>query len=350
MFATAFVLPLAPAGDSAVAAALLEAGKKALTAKKFDEATAMFRKALAEDPALLEAAYWIAAAEEKGGNETAALADYRQFLDRLDKKGGSATAEEQKLRPLAEKRVEALAVWETEYLKFEDKYVGELLALATDRAEREPWLAVRALDIVLGIRPKYPAALALRERIVGKGGGGDGLEIFPEVKEWRDLLAEQALRPVEGIVTYSDNILTMDMHGSKFGFPRKPVTTGPSYAYEIEFRVLETYEDNWNIGLAFGTTKDSVFVASLRRAAVVLQAGGRNDKARELESRPVAPKDLSTWRRLSVGVRGDNVQVWLDGKKLLDERITERTGLVGDVGVTIAGCKSEWRVLRTGNL
>ena len=346
----AFLVPAASPADSAAAAALLGGGKKALDAKKFDEATSMFRKALAEDSALIEAAYWLAVAREKSGEEAAALADYRQFLSLLEKKGGGATAEEQKLRPLAEKRVDALAVWEKEFLKIEEKYVGELLAFATERAEGEPWVAVRALDLVLKVRPKYAAALSLRDRIAGKGSGQGGAELFPQVKEWRDLLAEQAFRPVEGILSYAGNVITMDLRGAKVGHPRKPIIMGPAFAYEIEFRVLETYDDGWSVGLMFGSTQESLYEVGLRKAAVILRLGGRGVATRELESRPVAPKDLSTWRRLSIGVRGDTVQASLDGKQVFEERITDRADLTGDIGISVANCKSEWRVLRTGGL
>ena len=80
--------------------------------------------------------------------------------------------------------------------------------------------------------------MALKDKLAGKGDGREGAELFPEVKEWRDLLVEQAFRPAEGVLSYSGNVVTMDLRGAKVGYPRKPVTTGPSYAYEIEFRVL----------------------------------------------------------------------------------------------------------------
>lgn len=336
--------------DSAVATALLESGKKALAAKKCDEAVSMFRKALSEDPALIEAAYWLAAAEEKSGDETAALADYRQFLALLGKKGGSATPEEQKLRPLSEKRVDALAVWEKEYLKIEEKYVGELLAFAKDRSEKEPWVAARALDLVLEVQPKHPAVRSLKEKISGKGGGKEGEELFPEVVEWRDLIAAKVFKPAADKGSYDGHVLTLRMKGSVTTYPGTTVTMGPSFAYEMEVRVIEVLEEPWEVGLAFGATTESVCDVTLRNACVFLRAGERRARTLDLESKPVAPRELGTWRRLSVGVRGNTVQVWLDGKKLIEDRVKDRADLAGDLGIIICGCRLELRMLRTGSL
>lgn len=333
-----------------MARTLLEGGRKAISARKYDDALSVLRKALVEDPHLVEAAYWIAVAHEKGGDDSAALPAYREFLSLLEKKSAGPSPEEKKLQPLAEKRVEALSVGEKEFEKIEDKYISDLLDFARDRFVRDPGVAVRALDLVLAIRPKYPAAVALKEKIAGKGGEQAAAGAFADVAQWRDLIADRTIIPVPGRYTYTGETLTADMRDPHLTWPRNVIDMGSNFAYEIEFRVLEAYEAGWSVGLAFANSKEGYYKAMVEQAVLTLRAGKHGANGSDVKAAPLQNLDPAAWHRLGVVVRGNSVQVWFEGRKVIEERIPSRPELTGEMGVGLVGCRTEWRVFRAGRL
>src|SRR5690349_19435584 len=213
--------PPARAGDPSVARTLLESGKKALAARKVDEAVAHFRKALAEDANLVEAAYWIGAARDKDKDDAGALAAYREFLSLLEKRG-NPSSDEGKLKALADKRVDALAAAEKEFQKLEDKYVEDLLAFARAKYPKEPAVAALALE---------------------------GVPASRSVKEWRDLLRERAIS--SDAITFPGEVMAFDAKDGTKVTSKHPIDEGGNLVYEMEFRVTDVHDPGWLAGLSF---------------------------------------------------------------------------------------------------
>ncbi len=347
-----FAAAPAPAGDAAVARTLLETGKKAVHGRKYEEGVAILRKALQEDPDLSEAAYWIAVARERDKDDAGALAGYREFLGILDRRG-SPTAEEQRLRALAEKRLDALAAGEKELKKVEDRYVDDLLAFARDRLAKDPAAALRALDRVFEVRPAYPAAASLHEKITGKpyGGGDPGAPgPFARVAAWTDMIRERTILDDRNI-SYAGELMVVDIKGGSRLGPDRPVDVGTAFAYETEFRVTETYETGWCAGISFAENGDEWVSAFLRGAQLIVSRASKREPGHtDLANRAVPATDRDTWHRLGVVVRGSSWELWYDGKKVAEDRVQYRPDLGGEIGIWQQGCRAERRILRAGRL
>ena len=345
------------AGDPSVAKTLLESGKKALNGRKIDEAIAHFRKALVEDGNLVEAAYWIGAARDKEKDDPGALAAYRDYLALLEKRG-SPSSEEQKLRGLAEKRVDALAAGEKEFQKLEDRYVEDLLAFARAKFLRDPAVAALALDRVLAARPNHPAALSLYDKIGGKpgakpgGGAADGEGGVPAargVKEWRDLLRNRDIS--SDAITFTGDLMSFDTKGGKKVTSKKPIDEGGNLVYETEFRVAEAHDSGWLAGLTFSEKGEADFLAFFAQSGQVVLLQQVSDRDRKEHAQvAVNTIEVGTWHRLAVVLRGDTVEGWLDGKRVVEQRLRERPDLSGELGIFQQGCRTERRVFRVGKL
>ena len=346
----------APAGDPTIARTLLESGKKALNARKIDEAVSHFRKALSEDGNLVEAAYWIGAARDREKDDQGALAGYRDFLSLLEKRG-SPSAEESKLRTAAEKRVDVLAAGEKEFQKLEEKCIEDLLAFARAKFLRDPAVAALALDRVLAMRPDHPAALSLYEKIGGKPGAKPG-EKAPDpggvpaasgVKSWRDLLRNREISSDK--VTFTGDLMVYDSKGGTKITSRKPIDEGGNLVYETEFRVAEAYDSGWLTGLTFSEKSETDFLSLfVQSGQVVLLHQASETQRKELAQVAVKTLEVGTWHRLAVVLRGDAVEGWLDGKKVVDQRLKERPDLSGELGIFQQGCRTERRVFQVGKL
>lgn len=338
----------AAAGDAVVAKTLLESGRKSFNAKKYDEAETFFRKAYLEDPALIEAVYWRAQTGEKKKDDAAALSAYREFLSLAQKKAGAGglSAEETKLRPLAEKRVAALAVAEGEFQKLEDKYVEDLLGFARAKLLRDPGVALRAVERILEARPDQGEALSLRDKLSGTPASEEAQGSFPTVKEWIDLIHGQAIR--DDAISFGDGTMDIDQKSARRFRPASPVDLGKEYALETEFRIVEAYDENWLVGFTLADTKEVYLSVDLHRGSVDLNARKGKDPPTILGSSNMTPIDLAAWHRLGVGTKGDTVEVWFDGKLVLEKPIATRIDLAGDWGLVQGGCRTQRRVLRAG--
>lgn len=330
------------AGDAVVARSLLDGGKKALTAKKYDEAIPLFRKALSEDPTLVEASYWRAQAHEKANDTIAALAAYREFLDLLAKKQ-SPTPDDLKLKPLAEKRVDALALADKEFQKLEEKFVADLLAIARAKVASDPGAALAAAQRVLEVQPKNAEALALQERL------GEKKQENPlaGVDQWRDLVKDKSLH--SDVVKFPGELMTIEVKTSGKIRPDPALTMGADYAGEMEFHLAATFEDGWSVGFSLGETKDGYYAVRIERAQVTVMYGKPKQRPESIASRASAPLDTAAWHRLAFAVHGARIVVMVDGEKVIDEAQGQRDDFSGEAGVSVGYGRVEFRSVRVGS-
>jgi tetratricopeptide (TPR) repeat protein len=340
-FLVAALAVAALCGDAVVAKSLFDSGKKAFAAKKYDEAVPLFRKAFAEDATLLEAVYWRAQAHEKANDAVSALAAYRDFLDLLGKKSG-ATAEEQKLKPLAEKRVDALSVADREFQKLEDKYVADLLAVAKAKLASDPAAALAAAMRVLEAQPKNAEALALRDRL------GDKKEEnpFAGIDTWRDFVKDKTLR--SEVVKYAGDLMTIEIKAGGKIRPDPAMTLGTDFGAEMEVRVAEVFDPAWVVGFSIGETKDGYYGVTLENSQVRVLYGKPKARPTIIASLATQPLDRAVWHKLGLVVHGAHIMVYVDGQKVIDESQGERADFSGDVGVTVVGSRAEFRMAKFG--
>jgi hypothetical protein len=344
---------VAVAGDAKIADALLKNGKQAYGKGDFAGALSFFKKAQEETPELIEACWWRASAQEKSGDKSGALVSYREFLASFDEKTASGTTskEEQRLKALAEKSVDALAAGEKEFRKLEDAYVASLLAFAKDALAKDPGACRRAVAAILAVRPEDPEALQLNEKVGGgaaAAASGPGPEVgpFKDVKSWRDLIADQSFRADE--IGFADGLMTVNTKQGKAISPAGFIDTGKSFAFEYEFRITSTYDPKWVTGLGCAS-KDGVFVAAIvLPGRVVISRTLADGKHEDFVDVPVRGVELNTWHRLGMIVKGPSLEVWFDGKKTSSWREPSALDLVGDLLVVQERCRTEWRLFHVG--
>lgn len=343
--------PAVPAaGDSVVAGALLAQARKAMGSRKYEDAVALFHKAWTEDPNLVEAVYWKAQALEKMKDAPAALAAYRDFLALVEKKkaAGGTNAEEEKLRAQAAKRVESLAVSETEFRNLEAKYVAEMLtAMRGFVAKNASAGALEAAGRVLEVAPTNAEALAVKKKLAVPEPKDAGP--FAGVLEWTDVLGEK-LFPASESVVYGNGTVALDVKSSGKLRPRPGVNFTSDFGYDAEFRVADPYSKDWNVGIVFGDTSDGYFSLNLKSGGLSLLFGSPRAAPATLGDVILPGIDAAAWHSLGVVSRGNVVQAWLDGKKQLEATITQRSDATGEIGVQLTACRAEWRRVRAGRI
>jgi hypothetical protein len=355
------VVSLAPraalAGDAKIAETLLKTGKQAFQKGDFAGAVPFFQKAYDECPDLLEALWWRAAAQEKAGDKPTALASYREFLACFEGKVPKGVSkEEQRLKGLADKAVDALAAGEKEFRKLEDAHVAWLLQFAKDQFVRDPGVALKALGHLLAVRPDHEDALKLQEKLGGApapaggtaaGGPAPAVGPFKDVKEWRDLLQEKPYKTK--LVSYGDGTMTLDTTGGSLLTPSEFLDAGSRFAYEMDVRFPETYDRGWLSGLTFAK-KESGFVAAILESGKVTLFAKANEGQTDLAKFDMPPIDPAKWHRLGVVVDGPAVAVWFDGKQVATWTNPTGADLVGELGIFQQRCRTERRVFRFGKL
>ncbi len=346
------------AGDPTVARSLLKTGKEYLERKKYGEAITHFQRARDEDPNLLEAVYWKAVGQERSGVTADSLASYREFLSLLEEKSssGKPSAEEGKLKPLAERRVAALAAGEKEYQALEDAFAGDILKFTSARAEKEPALSRQALEMLLRVRPDHEAARKLYSDLGGKAPEIPAEEAMPPpfraVKGWTDFLGRRSFETAV-LAEVKDGHMVFDSKTADRLVPNSSTDPGSQFAYEMEFRLQEAYGSNWLSGLTFaekegGRSEDFVAVFVQSSAVVIFSAspGGKKELARK----DISAIDKAGWHRFGFTVRDHLVEAWLDGRSCLTFKVPTDRDLRGVVGVYNQQCRSEWRLHRIGRL
>lgn len=360
---TAAVAPDA-AADAKVAETLFKSGKQAYSKGDYAGAITFMQKALEEDTTMIEAWWWCAAAQEKLGDKGAALTNYREFLVSVAVKP-APTKEELRLKGLAEKSVESLAAGEKEFKKLEDGFVGDLMQFAKDNFVRDPGVALKALAHVLAVRPDHSEALKLREKLGGgaadgssdansgtaadKGSAGTASGPFRDVKSWTNFIEAQTIK--SSVITYDGRVMIVETKGGSLIRNDSPLDFGTSYAYEMDFRVMTTFERGWLTGLAFAYDQDAKFWSAHVMAGRVELAYMRSPSAHDIVGEfDMPPLEMESWHRFGIIVNGPAVDLWLDGKKIISARHPDGKDLAGEIGIFHQRCRTERRVYRAGKV
>ncbi|MCU0722479.1 MAG: hypothetical protein MUC63_02485 [Planctomycetes bacterium] len=358
--AALLLLPAVPArADAEAALQFLKLGKAAIDKKQFADAVSRLKKALEEDPALIEAQYWLALALDKNDEKAGAIQAYRDFLLRVEEKGkkGAASKEETRLEGTARKRLNVLATGEAEFLKLEQAFVDELMKFAREAFLRDPASAVKALQALLQARPNHADALGLLKKLGGEPPDGVAEATssqgppgpFKKAKSWRDLVELKGFVELEGW-SFQGRSMIIDKKDGCVARPKSFIGNGPSFAAELESRVLEEYERGWLMGLVFGRKSESFLTVFYQKSMVILHEALEPGGGTDLEKYVMPPVDLKAWHRLGALVRGNAVEVWFDGKKIISYAHPTRADFDGEFGLFHQRCKGEYRVFRLGKL
>jgi tetratricopeptide (TPR) repeat protein len=346
--------------DPDTAKQFLKLGRRAVVKREYDQALNRFKKALEEDADLIEAHYWLAYVLDKKADNAGAIEGYRRFLSLFENKGGKAGATRDLCR-LAEKtskRLDKIAKAEKAFTKLENGFLKGLMKFARETFLRDPSATRRALEILLKIRPDYRGAAGLYRKLGGrpkgstKAGAGrfPAPDAFKKVKSWKDFIAGKALGGESGDWTYKNRELCLDLRQGSVTLTNKTLYSGTNFAYEIEARVEEEYDRGWLVGMVFGSESGSFVCVFFQKTAVILHqvrsASDRMDLKRFLMP-PLPPK---SWHRLSVLVRGGVMEVWFDGKKVIEFTHPDRTDFDGQVGLFQQRSRTRYRRIRLGKM
>ncbi len=341
--------------DDEVARFLLAQAKKAISARKFDEAVVKLERALEEDATILEAAYILGQVHEKKKEPGKALGAYRRFRDGCVAQGDALDKKLARLLKRAEKRIAVLGKGEKELEALQTRFGDRVLRLARHLRETDPDLAVDALRRLVAIAPQDAAAKQLLGELTGEGStsADGGPSPIPGITAWDDLLGERAIPPGKDI-QYRRSLLTIDQPGGTI-FWTDPTKRAPeTYVLDLEYRFLEEHAVGYLVGFAFAQDEavarsggQEFVLAMAQKSSVALAqaSGGRNI---DLADQAVSAKPIATWRRLTVAVEGRKVRVYLDGDPVLNSTIPGRKDLQGPIGIFHQRCAVEIRTLRLG--
>jgi hypothetical protein len=140
------------AADRETAEFVAQRADKALVARSWAEAEGLYRKALEEDATLLRARLGLGEALLGSGQRAAGIAEIRQFVD----EAGALAAPTPALAALlakARKRLVEMDTLGTELDQRIDAHVAALVAFAGRWREKDPDIAVEALEQALRLRP-----------------------------------------------------------------------------------------------------------------------------------------------------------------------------------------------------
>ena len=174
---------------------------------------------------------------------------------------------------------------------------------------------------------------------------------FKAVKRWKDLLADRTFK--SDLVAYGADGMVMDTRDGKLSTAGEFLDFGPNFAYESEFKILEDYGRGWFHGLTWGVNAEhSQFTAVIAREGVitVTQKAATAQNLTDVADFDMPPMTRDAWHRLGVVVRGPVVEIWFDGKSVLNWTDPSGVAFKGDTGTYHQRCKSVRRVFRLGKL
>ena len=345
--AALFLGGTAIAKDKDLAKFLLEGGKKAVGKRDYDEGVKRLKKALAEDEALIEAHYWIGFARDKQKDMASAVAGYRAFRDACAKRSNLPKSLASLLRK-AKSRLKVLAAGETELEKLNQRFAKEASALAEKSFLRDPELARRAAQAAIALAPGHKGALKILTKMgVGVSNEPSGEGPTKDVLKWKDFLGDSMFGTNPGW-SYSNHMLKIDKRQGQFITPSRAFESPEAYVYEIEAKFLE-FRDDPGVGICFGVVGPTWVTCHMNPGEVVLWKTNAETRSQEnLVRHPHDPLKLDTWYRLAVAVKGPMVEVFWNGKKIFERKVSNKKHLAGDVGTFCQHCVCQIRVLRFG--
>lgn len=125
--------PASRPADPALAQAFLTTGLELLRKGQSAGAAGALRRAIANDPSLIQAHYHLAKANEDTGRTGEALTHYRRFLKLLAARAKPDPAAA-KLKAEAERQLERLDVYRKRWQVVREEFAGRFRALATKHA------------------------------------------------------------------------------------------------------------------------------------------------------------------------------------------------------------------------
>jgi hypothetical protein len=230
------------------------------------------------------------------------------------------------------------------------------MAFAKEQFLRDPGVSVAALDALLAVRPDHAEALRLREKLGGPAGAAEPVAPkeaaatgpFRDVLSWTDLLADRTFKSES--IQYEAGVMVVDTKGGAVISPGRSVDTGGSFAYETEFRVTDVHERGWLVGLNVAGRRGAFISAFANIGRVVLLNAPSADAQAEVASFDMPPLETGAWHRLGVVVKGAELEVWFDGKKVIEWAEPGGQDLVGEIGIFQQRCRTERRLFRAGRL
>jgi hypothetical protein len=338
---TLLVLSARPAGagDRDLAQFLLKHGRESLDKGDAADALSKLEKARIEDPGLIEATYWVALANEKGGNLARAIVEYRTYVDLAAAKeaGAGLSRDEGSLLKKARSRLDTLDAGTREIERSNDAFAAKVLALAKPLVEKDPALAERALRVLVGVCPGHAEALRLLAQAAPAEAEGEG--VLAGLPDRWDLLKSHAFGKNDGWV-YGDD--TLDVTAPKGEMVMTPggYDSGPIYAMEarLDFGGALNPGKSAVVGLAFGVSGGEAIALLLPAGQVTLERAAKGGFVR-LGGKATTPWQSGVPRTLAVRVEGLTVRAYLDGELVVEHVVEKRADLAGDIGLFHENCK-----------
>lgn len=336
--------------DRDIARILLQQGKAALEKGDASDAFAKLTKARAEDPKLLEVAYWMAAALEKLNDPRSAIGEYRAFIGAVGAlaSAGPPPKELGSLQKKAVVRLNALDACRREVEKANDGFAERVVAFARARPKAEVDVALRALGILEGVRPGFPAATELIAALSGSGANDEFVDGLDD--RW-DFIASRHFGKSTGW-TYEAGFLEVNAPTGLMNRASSGFMTGDSFSYELDAtrHGPVTAGRVSVLGLMFAVTAAEAYGLMSVNAGLQVErvVSGRNTTLTRV---PIPEWTDGARRTIGIRVDGPNVKVYVDRKMVHEWKSPDRTSFAGELAFVVENVRGRvhgWRAARTG--
>jgi tetratricopeptide (TPR) repeat protein len=312
----AVVLGPGASGDADVAKLLFKKAEKAARAKKYDEAAALFKRALDEHSPYPEAAFGLAIALEKHGKTEEALAAYLRCRDEI----AGMKSPSRKVKAMDGKALKAIKKLGAGYAELQDidrAFVKECLGIGKRNLRSNPPWAKRAFETVLAIDPQNKLALSYMERLSGVSGPAAIQRPFAPLLE--DDGMGKWNPGARGPWSCSGGVLTgdtSDLKGHANIFKERLEGT---YSFRASFRVTRASGAKRTHGIFFGDKTDRTVWAFIISwdDEVVLSRWRGSDHVEE-RMKILTKFDPEKWHTLQVDVTPGKVECLIDGREMFE--------------------------------
>ncbi len=331
---------MSPAGaDLDQALDLVEQGEAAMKAGRAADAVVSFRQALEVHEACLPARYGLGSALLATKDTAGAILAFREVV-RATGPEASVPVAWLALGPKAARHLEEHDKEGQELERLVDEHVRAVTKVAVKYLARDPDLAVRALQVILTLRPEHKRARELMDRLSDQGARRVAIFDGKQIEDW-DGGRGQWWSVEDGVIVgETDGVAT---------FVRNQEEIEGDVDVVMEARIARAYEGSPFLALmaSWKSDTDHSRFGTLADAVTWYEHRTEEDKERVFRceaSRLEKPLDPSAWTVYELRYRGDTIHAFVNGREVhrIPRPPTRRGGYVG---ILAQECRAEIRRL-----
>lgn len=329
-------------GDPDVADLLLKKGKKAFSAKSYDEAESALRRALKEMTPFPEARLCLGETLEKLERGPEALEMFRACVKEIEQEGDPAKW--RSLRTRAQQAISRLKGKQGELAKLNDTYIRKYLDLGRKWAGSNPAWARKAFETVLLLDPGNEIAKGYLKQLPADAPAPSAAEKpKPAGERFGESIVKAELWSGAEEWSVGERTIVGDTEqGRLFWLEEMPLSG--RFSVRGRFR-LTRMADRFRYGVFLGSTGREPWWAVFVTPNSVSLDRCEEDANRAVKETFLEDFDHKGWHTLQIDVRPGDVKVTLDGKECYEHNEADRKAFDGKICLFVQFARIEWRDL-----